>query len=69
MGRQWAPTSLTHRNCDHLYTWMASWGGQHGDAFRVDGGDMGTPLGFGAATRRMGDGSLGVVGQGGLGVA
>ena len=44
-------------------------GGQHGDAFRVDGGDMGTPLGFGAATRRMGDGSLGVVGQGGLGVA
>ena len=29
---------------------MASWGGQHGDTFRVDGGDMGTPLGFGAGT-------------------
>ena len=29
-----APTSLTHMNCDHLYTWMASLGGVHGDTFR-----------------------------------
>ena len=46
MGRQWAPTSLTHMNCDHLYTWMASSGGQHGDTFRVDGGGHGDTFRF-----------------------
>ena len=50
--------------CDHLYTWMASWVGQHGNTFRVDGGGHGDTFRFWGGDKK----NWGLEGGGALGL-